>query len=194
MNKLIILEGIDGSGKTTIAGMISRKGEYKESRLPYYENKTGRKLKEIIANKKTRISELDFQKLMFENYIETLKMWEEEGSNYVITRGGCSMVAYGSFFDPDNKQIYEKYAKRFLNILKDKNIKVHQFLIDVPLEVSRDRLSKRNEREDIFENDKVLTYVSGIFQDFVKSETLIPFDNTGQIVSVVNSIIKHCKD
>ena len=78
MKRIYIIEGLNGSGKATLANGVAKELDMYESRLPLYETPTGEKIKEAIKNGKEGLLEIEFQKLMYYNYLEALEIWKKQ--------------------------------------------------------------------------------------------------------------------
>jgi dTMP kinase len=103
--KLVVIEGIDGSGKDTQADLLVSQFGYEKTRLPFYDNDSGALLRKYIDSGKIGISEERFQAAMTLNYIEHydthIKPLLDMGKNVVMTRYVPSMYAYAKSFDID---------------------------------------------------------------------------------------------
>lgn len=186
--KLVILEGLNGSGKTSVAQVVAKELGWQESRLPYYENNSGKIIRKHIDEGKENITEVAFQALMLENYIETAKEWIEKGDDIIITRGGLSMTVYGNYFDPYFSDMYRCYNVMWNRFLNDNDIDVQQILIDVPVDVAQSRIWSRGDKIEIFENKEVESFAYNKFQEFARDGILEKVDNSGDICYTVKEL------
>lgn len=166
------IEAIDGAGKTTIAEEVGRRLNITTSRLPYYENETGRLVKEAIKNK-SQYTESEFQTLMMNNYEETLRDLKEQGlQDVIITRGVGSMKAYSYYFTRNNKSERKKCDE----VIKNTDIvidsicdNVYNMFINSTVDECMPRILARGNVEEVFENTSVLNYVYDVFASMKSS-------------------------
>lgn len=168
--KLVVLEGLDGSGKDTQADLLVERCGYIKTRLPMKSSETGKILYKHIENGKKKISEEYFQALMLANYIEhfdnVIKPALDQGKNIVMTRYTPSMVAYADSFGADIE--YIDHLVNATEELIDRRYQVHKILLKIPLEVSMNRIDIRakttkQKREEVFENHKTLMHVADVY-------------------------------
>lgn len=172
IGKLVVIEGIDGSGKDTQADLLVSNYWYNKTRLPIYEYETGKIIRRHIDNNKQDCTEEEFQSLMLCNYLEHYNKFIrpnlEAGNNIVMTRYTPSMIAYSKSFWID--QVFARWLLLCLERYIDDNIQIHKILLDLPVEISLERISKRDKEtsqktETIFENEKTLSEVSRTYRE-----------------------------
>ena len=94
---LIVIEGIDGSGKTTLADGVARELKANRVEFPDYSTDTGAQIKRALAGE-TRLGSVMLQALMTVNKLEHIGELQDaaEGrSTLVLTRYWQSAVVYG---------------------------------------------------------------------------------------------------
>lgn len=103
---LVVVDGPDGCGKTTISKELARHFGFAYIHFPYYQNETGQKILEML-NGKIPWDSLSFQCLQTCNRIQTislLKEMEKENLGVIIDRYNPSTEVYGQL-DGLDKQL-----------------------------------------------------------------------------------------
>lgn len=171
-SNLVFLEGLDGCGKDTQADLLVQRLWYTKMRLPYYQNKTWRLLRECIDNWKKDISEEFFQSLMLANYVETyddiIKPMLEEWRKIVCTRFTPSMIAYWRAFWAS--RVYLTSLQMALWDYMQRDNTTSLILLNISLQTSLERIAWRDKssdqkRENIFENKKILKKVYQCYEE-----------------------------
>lgn len=174
-----ILEGIDGTGKTTQCDILASKLGCKCLHLPYYDCSSGQDVKNYIPKKKQGKDELKFQRLCLMNMIwffeQVVKPEIEAGRDVVISRGLLSMGVYGleglSHIE-DEKELEEctkklGYMLLVMNsMLYDSKIPCIYILLDLPVNESLKRIQLRGELHPQFETKERLTFCRKHFKNF----------------------------
>src|SRR3989344_5348600 len=102
LGKFIVLEGIDGCGKTTIAGLLAKKMKAWSTKEPT------RKLQKKIEATRSKLSVLDMQKLYIADRIthtKKIKTTLAKNKTVICQRYAMSTFAYGSAFGVKKKDI-----------------------------------------------------------------------------------------
>jgi len=157
MNKFIVIEGIDGSGKDTQVDLLHKnlKNSYKDNEPT--SSKLGKLIREELCSPKNEfgknrdkyigflISANRFEHLYKDDGI--LKRLEKQ--DVILSRYILSTLAYN--------------GKELIELNKSFPIPTFTFLIDIPIDVSMERIKQRNiETEkpiDFYENEKHLTEI-----------------------------------
>lgn len=189
--RLAIVDGIDGSGKTTQAELLETRIGFKEFHLPDYSSPTGKMIQKAIANNKKGISEEYFQSLMVANYVDLfdnkIRPLLDQGQNVVVSRAWDSMIAYSKSFGVSSRFI-EGLVDGFKGYLGDNNVDYRVINIDIPVEVAMERISKRKgKKETIFENYQTLTDVRKSLKGTIDNQV----DGTQPIESVYAEVVAY---
>lgn len=193
--KLIVVEGLDGSGKSAQVDMLvsclKEKGkEVVVTKEPTTESESGRKIKQALR-KEIFIEPLELQKLYVQDRKEHLENKVipalKEGKFVVSSRYAFSTFAYG-YSDGLDVDLLVKMNDNFL--LPDLTI-----IVDVSPESCIQRIDGRGEPKELFEQKEKLTKVNEIYKKIptmfenvvmVNGERLIA-DVFEEIKKVINS-------
>lgn len=192
--KLVVIEGIDGSGKDTQADLLVEKYGYIKTRLPFYENQSGKILREMVDSQKTWVSEERFQAAMVLNYLEHFDTFMrpllEQGKKIVMTRYMHSMHAYAMSFGI-NDTVLEGLTMALMGHINYRtDIKIIYLDIPVWLSLSRIELRDKNsdqKQEKIFENQELLEKVASHYEDILTSFSFV-VDGHDSIENIHNKI------
>ncbi len=162
--KLIVLEGIDGSGKTTQARALLRRMRYRGWNAVFFRepsrSRWGREIrrKAAHAGSLTPEEELDlFVKDRRENVERNLKPALRRGQIIVLDRYFFSTMAYqgAKGIDPEKiRRINEKFA-----VAPDLVI-----VLDIPAGEGLGRIEGRRKKDELFEREDYLARVREIFK------------------------------
>lgn len=173
---LIVLDGIDGTGKTTQAKRLLKTLKKKGYDAVYFrepsDSKWGREIKRkaALADSLSPVQELDlFQRDRLENVEKNLKPALEQNKIIVLDRYYYSTIAYqgAKGIDPLGIQkMNEKFAVRPDLV----------FILDVAPRVGLCRIEKtRREKDLLFEQEDYLGKVRKIFKGF-KGKNIFQID------------------
>ena len=114
---LIIIDGPDGCGKTTISKKLAEDLDFAYIHYPFYENETGQKILNML-NHKLPWDPLTFQCLQICNKIQTiptLKILEKQYGGVILDRYNPSTWVYGQL-DGLSKDILNQLISVFPKI------------------------------------------------------------------------------
>ncbi len=175
---IIVIEGTDGSGKTTTAKQLAEDMKFGYIHYPYYENDTGKKILQYLSGE-VSWDPLSFQALQTCNRIETIDMLEKlERKNYgvIIDRYNISTYVYGQL-DGLNFDL----LKTFCSVLPKPDMEII-IISDKPY-----RLSK----EDFYEKMEKWTITKELY---IKNANCKPSEKDSRCTSIVqnNGTIEEC--
>jgi dTMP kinase len=156
--KLIVIEGLDGSGKSTQLGLLMEKLKDKARFItfPDYQSLSGKIIGEYLKGVYSGLDELDgaYSASCFyavDRYISYKTDWSKDyrsGKNIISARYSGSNLIYQ--MAKLEKEKWDDYYK-WLNDLEHKKLRLPKadavIFLDMPLEISREFLNKRYEDE-----------------------------------------------
>ncbi|MEK7582990.1 MAG: dTMP kinase [Patescibacteria group bacterium] len=149
--KFIVLEGIDGCGKTTVAKLLAPRLKALVTREPTSIG-AGRKIHNILRHRVKAPSPLEFQKLYIADRGEHLKRVITpalaQGKNVICQRYSLSTFAFGMAFGVAYDDLKHRVPKPDVT-----------FLLDLPAKEAMKRIAKRNRSNEYFEKTKKLEKV-----------------------------------
>ena len=164
--RLIVLEGIDGSGKSTQARLLVRRLAARGFRTALFREPTRGKWGRLIREKArqagslTPEEELDlFVKDRRENVVRNLVPALAAGKTVILDRYYFSTVAYqgAKGIDPGRiRRMNERFAVRPDLV----------FIVDIGAAAGLARIGGRGRRDELFEREDYLVRVSRIFRSF----------------------------
>ena len=187
---LIVLEGIDGSGKTTQARSLLRRLRRRGFKAVFYREPTrgrwGREIKRhaLRADSLTPEQELDlFVKDRRENVARNLKPALAAGKIVVLDRYYFSTIAYqgAKGIDPGRiRRLNEAFAVKPDLVL----------FLDVDAASGLSRIAGRKTRDELFERQDYLVRVARIFAGF-RGPRLVHIDGRGDKRAIGRAIWSH---
>jgi dTMP kinase len=172
---LIVLEGIDGSGKSTQAEILLKRLQEEGVDVVYFrepsKGKWGRKIKKkaIHPDSLTPEEELDlFLKDRRENVAKNLKPALEKKKVVILDRYYYSTIAYQGA-----KGIDEKLIKRVNEEFAVEPDLV--FIFDIDPQKGLERIENRKKKDRLFEREDYLAKVNEIFRSF-KGDKFVHID------------------
>jgi dTMP kinase len=184
---LIVLEGIDGSGKTTQARSLLRRLRARGRRAVFFREpsrgKWGREIKRLAAraDSLTPEEELDlFLKDRRENVEKNLKPALARGLVVVLDRYYFSTIAYqgAKGLDPGRiRRLNEAFAVRPDLVV----------VLDVGARDGLARIAGRKKRDELFEREDYLVRVGGIFRG-LRGPNILHLDGRGDRRAVGRAI------
>ncbi|MGA2533373.1 MAG: dTMP kinase [Candidatus Aminicenantales bacterium] len=184
---LIVLEGIDGSGKTTQARSLLRRLRSRGWEAVFFREPTrgkwGREIKRKAAraDSLTPSEELDlFVKDRRENIEKNLKPALGKGKVVVLDRYYFSTIAYQGAKGIDPRRI-RRMNEAFA--LKPDLV----IILDVAAGEGLARIAGRKTRDELFEREDYLARVGQIFQSF-RGPGILHLDGRGDRLSVGRAI------
>jgi len=167
---LVVLEGIDGSGKTTQARSLLKRLRYRGYKAVFFREPTrgrwGREVKRLAAraDSLTPVEELDlFVRDRRENVAKNLVPALKAGKIVVLDRYYFSTMAYqgAKGIDTDKiRRMNEAFAVRPDLVV----------VLDVDARAGLARIRGRKTRDELFEREDYLVRVARIFRGFAGSE------------------------
>lgn len=163
----IVLEGIDGSGKTTQIERLyehftSQGKEVIRTREPRKDEGLIGELIQKILNGKTTVPSIAIQYLFSADrgmhHAELIEPALKEGKIVISDRCFWSAVPYGVL---DLKEDFDSNTAKYIQVSQSILSMYHQFLVpditfylDIPIERAMDRLSKKPHVKEIYEEEK----------------------------------------
>ena len=176
--RLIVLEGIDGAGKTTQARLLLRRLRYRGYKAAFFREPTrgrwGREIKRLArrAGSLTPAEELDlFVRDRRENVDKNLKPALRAGRVVVLDRYYFSTIAYQGAKGMDTgkiRRMNEAFAVRPDLVV----------ILDVDAWGGLARIAGRKTRDELFEREDYLVRVRDIFRGF-KGPRFVHLDGRG---------------
>lgn len=194
--KLIVFEGLDGSGQSTQTGLLRdflvKKG-YKVvlTKEPTLDSKAGKKIRKILEEK-TGIQPLQLQRLFAQDRKEHLKKVIipalKKGKIVISDRYFFSSFAYGTASGVSLDYLF-KLNENFLmpNLT---------FILKVSPEICLQRIKKRNKEITLFEKKEKLAKVWQVYKTFPKKfKNVMVIHGEKPIKEVFSQVKKavHCK-
>lgn len=181
--KLIVIEGIDGSGKSTCAKNLAEKLNSINIKTIYTFEPThsryGAKLREGMLSEDLDAEEelLLFVKDRKEHIEYMIKPALEEGYFIILDRYFYSSIAYQGAKGID--------INRIINMHKDFIIKPDiVFIFHLPIDIALNRIISKRGIADRFENETYLKKVDKIFHSF--NEPFIYHIDTNKDIKIIN--------
>lgn len=181
--KLIVIEGIDGSGKSTCAKNLAEKLNSINIKTIYTFEPThsryGAKLREGMLSEDLDAEEelLLFVKDRKEHIEYMIKPALEEGYFIILDRYFYSSIAYQGAKGID--------INRIINMHKDFIIKPNiVFIFHLPIDIALNRIISKRGIADRFENETYLKKVDKIFHSF--NEPFIYHIDTDKDIKIIN--------
>lgn len=181
--KLIVIEGIDGSGKSTCAKNLTEKLNSINIKTIYTFEPThshyGAKLREGMLSEDLDAEEelLLFVKDRKEHIEYMIKPALEEGYFIILDRYFYSSIAYQGAKGID--------INRIMNLHKDFIVKPDiVFIFHLPIDIALNRIISKRGIADRFENETYLKKVDKIFHSF--NEPFIYHIDTNKDIKIIN--------
>lgn len=181
--KLIVIEGIDGSGKSTCAKNLAEKLNSINIKTIYTFEPThshyGAKLRDGMLSEDLDAEEelLLFVKDRKEHIEYMIKPALEEGYFIILDRYFYSSIAYQGAKGID--------INRIINMHKDFIIKPDiVFIFHLPIDIALNRIISKRGIADRFENETYLKKVDKIFHSF--NESFIHHIDTDKDIKIIN--------
>ncbi len=185
---LIVLEGIDGSGKSTQARLLVRRLAARGFRTALFREPTRGKWGRLIREKARRAGsltpeeELDlFVKDRRENVARNLEPALAAGKTVVLDRYYFSTVAYqgAKGIDPGRiRRLNERFAVRPDLV----------FIVDIDAAGGLARIGGRGRKDELFEHEDYLDRVRAIFKG-LKGRKFVHIDGTGDVREISDAIL-----
>jgi len=190
---LIVIEGIDGCGKSTVAENLKKKLEEKGYKVFLTKEPYNIKIRELIREIIEKEHELDeyngkILALLFaaDRHLHQLEIKRKISEGYIVIsdRYYHSSFAYQILY----KGISIDFIKSITPFLVRPD---YVFILDVPIEVAIDRLSIRDKRTKYEEKETLekvrKNYLS--LKDILKDEKIFIIDNNRSVDETVREIL-----
>lgn len=194
LNNFIVIEGLDGAGTTTQLKKISKELEnnnYKVySTFEPTDRPIGRLVRDVLS-KKFITTPLTLAKLYATDREDHL--YNEEDGIIKQLNDGKIVISDRYFY---SSLAYQGYTCDFDCVKDLNNYPNPQILIyiDTPLEECLNRINKRNNEKDIFENKKFLENVANNYERVIsslpKDVILLRIDGTKSVDEIASIITK----
>ena len=166
----LVLEGIDGSGKTTIARLLAR--TFKDAlvtREPTLDSVPGKKIQAILRHEQAAPSPLAFQKLYIadrrEHVANVIKPALAKGKLVICQRYVLSTLAYGTAFGVPRAKLAHRVITPDLTIF-----------LDIPATLAMRRINARNQGKDYFEKKEKLEKIRKAYLKLAKPQGAVVID------------------
>lgn len=186
--KIIVIEGIDGSGKDTVINNLTKIIKEKGLKCSVFNSLSGKELGPLVrsklANKKTNKKQLTslFIAELFE-VEEAIKKRLNKDDYIICNRWIYSTMAYNS------TNLVELNAIMILSATDLKPDFI--FYLDLPVKTAMNRLKQSGKKLEIFENKKKLESVKenyDLFPDIRSIENFIKIDADRDSLDIVSDI------
>lgn len=184
---LIVLEGIDGSGKTTQAKALLRRLRRRGSRAVFFREPTrgrwGREIKRLAARADSLTPEEELRLFVEdrrENVTKNLRPALAAGKVVVLDRYYYSTIAYQGAKGIDTRRI--RRMNEAFAIRPDLVI-----ILEVDASAGLARIADRKSRDELFEREDYLVRVARIFAGF-KGPLFVHLDGRGDKRAVGRAI------
>jgi len=190
---LIVIEGIDGCGKTTVAELLKKRIEEKGYRVYLTKEPFNQKIKELIREIIEKEHELNeyFGKtlaLLFsaDRYLHQMEIMKKLSEGYIVIsdRYYHSSFAYQTIY----KGITFDFIKSITPFLVKPD---YVFILDIPVEVALNRISIRDKKTR-YEEKEILEKVRENYlkiKDILKDERIFIINNNRNINETLKEIL-----
>jgi len=190
---LIVLEGIDGCGKTTVAEILKEKLEEKRYKVYLTKEPFNQKIREVIKEILEKEHELNTYlgktlALLFsaDRHLHQLEIMKKISEGYIVIsdRYYHSSFAYQTLYDG----ITFDFIKNITPFLVKPD---YVFILDVPVDVALNRMSIRDKRTRYEEKD-ILEKVRENYlriKDILKEENIYIINNNRDINETIKEIL-----
>lgn len=158
----IVLEGIDGCGKSTIAKLLAKKLNVWSTKEPTPG------LQKRIEAARSKLSVLDMQKLYIADRIahtNKIKAALVKGKTVICQRYALSTFAYGTAFGVSQKDLQHDFLTPDIT-----------FLLDLPAQEAMKRITMRKETKEFFEKKEKLEKIRKAYLKLAKSHHALIID------------------
>ena len=180
--KFIVLEGIDGCGKTTIAQLLAKKIKNTwVTKEPTTETPAGKKIQAILRHKQPAPAPLIMQQLYITDrkaHTKKIKAALAKGKIVICQRYALSTLAYGTAFGISQKALLHPYIKPDLTVL-----------LDLPAEEAMKRIASRKQGREYFEKKEKLAKIRKQYLKLAKKYKAVIIDAKPATKVIVEKIL-----
>lgn len=193
--KFIVLEGIDGAGKTSIANVIKSHPKLQNPVIMKNideESITGKAIRSIMADGKNHI--ISHERIAMLYLSELLYVLHKDGGVVDMLDAGNDVIMdryfYSTLAYAPTDFVCESITKLITHnecglIIPDLSI-----YVKVDVDVAMDRLTKSREKLEHYETDSKLSAIANKYEDIVKKHDLITYENnSGLDVYAISEMI-----
>lgn len=168
----IVLEGIDGCGKTTVAQALSRRLRQAGKKTlitkePTLSSAPGKKIAAILQHKLPAPPPTDFQKLYIADRLrhieKTLRPALSKGVIVICQRYALSTYAYGTAFGVAEKDLMHDVLKPDAT-----------FFLDIKVSLALKRIAARNQEVEYFEKRTLLKKIDRAYKQLMRNKKQWP--------------------
>ena len=145
----LVLEGIDGCGKTTIAKLLAKLLNTLVTKEPTRISVAGKKIHAILRHRQSAPKPTDFQKLYIQDRLEHIKNYIApalaKNKIVICQRYAMSTFAYGMAFGVSLQAMRHDFLKPDMT-----------FLLDLPARLAMARIASRQKAREYFEKKEKL--------------------------------------
>lgn len=183
--KFVVLEGIDGTGKTTACKKIKKFLESKGHKVILTAEPTDSKLGEYIRNTNGLSPEVEALLFVADRGMHTEKIREKLSKGYFVVcdRYYLSTLAYQSASGMDLKWLETINSK----VIIEPDVTI---VLDADPEIGLERVGKRGKKSR-FEKLAYQKKVRKVFLDIAKKKKYKVIDASGDLDEMTEEIIKH---
>ena len=170
--KFIVLEGIDGCGKTTIAKLLAVKlrkagNTVLVTKEPTRTTVAGKKIYQILQHQISAPSPLDFQKLYIADRLEhtqkTIEPAIAQGTVVICQRYALSTFAYGMAFRVPRDKLEHEFLEPDMT-----------FFLKLSVMDAMERIRSRDQGTEYFEKRERLRKISSAYNTLVQQKNFGP--------------------
>ena len=190
----IVLEGIDGCGKTTIAKLLAAKLRKAGEKVIVTGEPTngpiGKKIHDILQGKLPAPAPIDFQKLYIADRLyhteRIIKPVLMSGSTVICQRYALSTFAYGTAFGVSRGALRHNFMKPDMT-----------FFLDLSAEDAMRRIKRRGDGTEYFEKQNRLEKVSVAYRKLARGRSFGPITTLDamlsprMLISQIDTILAH---
>ncbi|GIW66366.1 MAG: thymidylate kinase [Candidatus Parcubacteria bacterium] len=196
-SKLIIIEGIDGSGTTTQASLLNNFLRQYKIKVKLTKEPFKRQIINLIKESQENISDIFLFLADRSFHYLKIKQWLKEGYWVISDRSFPSTLSYQWYFNENIKKIMKEGLIIYLNKISQLNIIPDLvFILDTNPKIAIERLRSKNKKSTIdkFERLNILKKVRRGYIYFAKKLKWKIINGNKSITEVHKSICQEIKN